>query len=197
MKKSWWKIAVVVALAIVVAVVIAGKDNGKTVDSASAPDLTSEVVSPNADTPPEPVVPGNKPAVEEQQPAKPSEPTAESSKIQAIKQEKPDTPAQKVVAKKAPAKLPKLIDLGATKCIPCKMMAPILEELAKDYKGHLEVQFIDVWENQGEGQKYGIRSIPTQIFYDAHGKEFFRHEGFFAKEDILAKFKEQGIELAK
>ena len=197
MKNNWWKIAVVVALAIVVAVVIAGKDNGKTEDSASAPVVTPGAVSKNPDRSPEPVVPENKPAVEEQQPAKPSEPTAESSKTQTIKQQKPDKPAQKVVAKKAPAKLPKLIDLGATKCIPCKMMAPILEELARDYKGHLEVQFIDVWENQGEGQKYGIRAIPTQIFYDAKGKEFFRHEGFFAKEDILAKFKEQGIKLTK
>ena len=214
MRNNWWKIAVVVALVVIVAVVIAGKDDGKNEDLASVPDVTSEAVSPNADMPSEPIVPENKPAVEEQQSAKPSEPNADTSKTntQAIKQVKPDEPDQKpvqkksvqpspqdkpVTAKKAPAKLPKLIDLGATKCIPCKMMAPILEELARDYKGQLEVQFIDVWENQGEGQKYGIRSIPTQIFYDAHGKEFFRHEGFFAKEDILAKFKEQGIKLTK
>ena len=94
----------------------------------------------------------------------------------------------------APAKkLPKLLDLGAKKCVPCKMMAPLLEELAKDYKGRMDVEFIDVWENPEAAEKYGIKSIPTQIFYDAEGKEFFRHVGFFPKEDILAKFKEHGI----
>ena len=91
--------------------------------------------------------------------------------------------------------LPRLVDLGAGKCIPCKMMAPILEELKKEYKGQMEVQFIDVWENRRAGDQYGIRSIPTQIFYDASGKERFRHEGFFSKEDILAKCKELGFSL--
>ncbi|MDD5707693.1 MAG: thioredoxin family protein [Kiritimatiellae bacterium] len=93
--------------------------------------------------------------------------------------------------------LPRLVDLGATKCIPCKMMAPILEELKKTYVGRLDVQFIDVWENPDAGKKYGINVIPTQIFYDATGKELFRHEGFFGKEDILAKWKEFGVELVQ
>jgi thioredoxin 1 len=93
--------------------------------------------------------------------------------------------------------LPKLVDLGADKCIPCKMMAPILEELKKDYAGKLDVVFIDVWKNSGEGEKYKIRVIPTQIFYSPEGKELFRHEGFFAKEDIVAKWKELGHELKK
>ncbi|MBU4200710.1 MAG: thioredoxin family protein [Verrucomicrobia bacterium] len=91
--------------------------------------------------------------------------------------------------------LPRLVDLGATKCIPCKMMAPILEDLKKTYAGKMDVQFIDVWENPDAGGKYGIKVIPTQIFYDATGKELFRHEGFFGKEDILAKWRELGIEL--
>jgi len=91
--------------------------------------------------------------------------------------------------------LPRLVDLGAGKCIPCKMMAPILEELKKEYKGRLQVEFIDVWENRKAGEQYGIRSIPTQIFYDASGKELFRHEGFFSKEEILAKCKELGFNL--
>lgn len=89
-------------------------------------------------------------------------------------------------------KLPKLLDLGAKKCIPCKMMAPILEEMTKDYAGRMEVEFIDVWENAAAGQKYGIRSIPTQIFYGPDGQELFRHEGFISKEDILAKWSEFG-----
>ncbi len=91
--------------------------------------------------------------------------------------------------------LPRLVDLGAGKCIPCKMMAPILEELKTEYAGRLKVDFIDVWENPDAGKGYGIRIIPTQIFYDSSGKELFRHEGFFSKQDILAKWKELGIDI--
>ena len=94
-------------------------------------------------------------------------------------------------------KLPRLVDLGADKCIPCKMMAPILEEMKKDYAGTINVEFIDVWKNPDKAKEYGISIIPTQIFFDASGKELFRHEGFFSKEDILGKWKEFGVELAK
>ncbi len=92
------------------------------------------------------------------------------------------------------AKLPRLVDLGAGKCIPCKMMKPILDELKRDYASQFKTEFIDVWENPDEGKKYGIEMIPTQIFYDADGKELFRHTGFFGKEDILGKWKELGVE---
>ncbi len=91
--------------------------------------------------------------------------------------------------------LPVLIDLGAGECIPCKMMAPILEELKQEYAGRLEVRFIDVWKYPDEAGKYGIKLIPTQIFHDASGKELFRHEGFYSKEDILARWKEFGVDL--
>lgn len=102
--------------------------------------------------------------------------------------------APAVVAQK---KLPKLLDLGATKCIPCKKMAPILEELKKEYAGKLEIEFIDVWDNPGAAKKHGITLIPTQIFYDASGKELFRNQGFIGKNDILAKWKALGINLAE
>ncbi|MFC1582397.1 thioredoxin family protein [Planctomycetota bacterium] len=98
------------------------------------------------------------------------------------------------VETKKPAAIPKLVDLGAETCIPCKMMAPILEDLKKTYEGKLEVQFIDVKKNSGAGQEYGIKLIPTQIFFDASGKELFRHEGFYSKDDILKKWKELGID---
>ena len=94
-----------------------------------------------------------------------------------------------------PAKLPKLVDLGADKCIPCKVMAPILEDLKEEYAGRMDVEFIDVWKNPDAGKPYKIKLIPTQIFFDASGKELFRHEGFFGKEDILAKWKELGVDL--
>jgi thiol-disulfide isomerase/thioredoxin len=89
--------------------------------------------------------------------------------------------------------LPKLLDLGADKCIPCKAMAPILEELKREYAGKFEVHFIDIWKNPDAGKKYEVQMIPTQIFFDVEGKERFRHTGFFGKEDILAKWKELGV----
>lgn len=108
----------------------------------------------------------------------------------------PRDAAQPAVAEPPAQKsLPRLVDLSAGKCVPCKMMEPILDELKTTYAGKLEVVFIDVWENQQAGEQYGIRVIPTQIFYDADGKELFRHEGFFSKEDILAKWKEFGVNL--
>ncbi len=100
-----------------------------------------------------------------------------------------------ITANKQQAKLPKLIDLGADKCIPCKMMKPILDGLKTDYAGKLDVEVIDVWKNPGEGNKYNINLIPTQIFYDPDGNEFLRHEGFMSKDDILDAFKKKGISL--
>ena len=92
-------------------------------------------------------------------------------------------------------KLPKLVDLGADKCIPCKAMAPILKDLKTEYAGRMDVEFIDVWKNPDAGKAHKIKLIPTQIFFDASGKERFRHEGFYGKEDILGKWKELGVDL--
>lgn len=93
--------------------------------------------------------------------------------------------------------LPRLVDLGADKCIPCKAMAPILENLKTEYAGVFNVEFIDVWKNPNAGEGYGIKIIPTQIFFDASGKGLFRHEGFFSREDILAKWKEFNVDIEK
>jgi thioredoxin 1 len=106
-----------------------------------------------------------------------------------------DTNAAVVVS--AGKNIPRLVDLGATKCVPCKMMKPILEELKTTYAGKLEVVFIDVWENEQAGSQHNIESIPTQIFFNETGKELYRHVGFMAKEDILAKWKELGFNLEK
>ena len=92
--------------------------------------------------------------------------------------------------------LPVMIDLGSDQCIPCKMMAPILEELKTEYAAKMSVHFLDVRKLPALSKLYGIKLIPTQIFYDASGKELFRHEGFYSKEDILAKWKEFGVELS-
>lgn len=89
--------------------------------------------------------------------------------------------------------LPRLVDLGAGKCIPCKAMKPILDALSAEYADVFRTEFIDVWEQEDAAKAYGVKIIPTQIFYSAEGKELFRHEGFMSKEDILAKWKELGV----
>jgi len=93
--------------------------------------------------------------------------------------------------------LPQLVELGSETCVPCQKMAPILDELRKGYRGQLEVVFHDVYKHRDKAALYGIRVIPTQVFIGSDGKEFFRHEGFFPKEDILAAFRDHGVTLSK
>ena len=91
-------------------------------------------------------------------------------------------------------KLPTLVDLGKGTCIPCKKMKPILEELKIEYQGKAMVEVIDLRYDRGAGLIYGIRLIPTQIFYDAEGNEVYRHEGFMDKQSIVKKFAEMGVD---
>jgi thioredoxin 1 len=86
-----------------------------------------------------------------------------------------------------------MVDLGADKCIPCKMMAPIIKELQKEYAGRASIIFIDVWKHNEQVQRFGIRAIPTQIFYDRTGKEVDRHVGFLDKKSIVATFEKLGV----
>ncbi len=92
---------------------------------------------------------------------------------------------------------PRLLDLGATTCIPCKRMMPVLEELKTECQGRLDVQFVDIWKMPGVANQYGVEAIPTQIFFDASGRELYRHQGFFAKDEILRKWDELGVDLTK
>ncbi|MHB8907906.1 MAG: thioredoxin family protein [Syntrophales bacterium] len=86
-----------------------------------------------------------------------------------------------------------MIDLGAKRCIPCKMMAPILEKLEKVYAGRAAVVFFDVWEDVAPAKRFGILTIPTQIFFDKEGKEVYRHVGFLSEEESVRRFKEMGV----
>ncbi|MCB5247329.1 MAG: thioredoxin family protein [Candidatus Cloacimonetes bacterium] len=76
------------------------------------------------------------------------------------------------------------IELGAESCIPCKMMQPILKELREEYQGLLKVEFIDLYKDRAAAQEYNVRVMPTQVFLDMDGREFFRHEGFYPKAEI-------------
>ncbi len=86
-----------------------------------------------------------------------------------------------------------MVDLGAHKCIPCKMMAPIIEKLTKSYEGKAAIVFVDVWENPDEAKRFKISSIPTQIFFDKEGREVYRHQGFLAEDAIVTQLTEMGV----
>jgi thioredoxin 1 len=87
------------------------------------------------------------------------------------------------------------IELGSVNCIPCKKMQPVMKAIEQKYGDAVKVVFYDVWteEQKPFAEKYGIRLIPTQVFLDENGKEFFRHEGFFPEEEIHKIFKQRGL----
>lgn len=96
--------------------------------------------------------------------------------------------------KKIPVKgMVTMIDLGAKSCIPCKMMAPILEKMEKRYAKRAAIVFIDVRYYPEEARRFSIRAIPTQIFFDKKGNEAYRHEGFMSEKMIIAVLQEMGV----
>ena len=96
----------------------------------------------------------------------------------------PEVPAKGMVT---------MVDVGAKACIPCKMMVPIMEKMEKVYQGKAAIIFIDVWVNREQAPRFGVSTIPTQIFYDAKGKEVYRHIGFMSEEAIVAQLQKMGV----
>ncbi len=90
--------------------------------------------------------------------------------------------------------LPKLLDFGRGVCIPCKRMAPILQELSDEYKGRVIIKIIEIFEERELTRANRIRLIPTQIFFDSKNQEVYRHEGFMDKEQIKKVFEKMGIQ---
>lgn len=196
MKSKYGKIALVAILIIAVFGVIqlkrsaAQQDDTKVVLSvpgtatAAVPKATTvvapQVTATNVTTPA---------VIEKKTPAEAKKPETKAT----VPEEIP-TPVATVPAPPATV-LPRLLELGSDSCRPCQMMQPVLAELRTEYPGKLQVDFIDVWKDQAAGKSYNIQSIPTQVFFDANGKEFFRHVGFYPKEEILAKFREANISL--
>ena len=86
-----------------------------------------------------------------------------------------------------------MLDLGADSCIPCKMMAPILTKMEKQYDGKAAIIFIDVWKHREQAKRFGIRAIPTQIFFNKEGKEIYRHVGFMGESAIVKQLKKMGV----
>lgn len=91
------------------------------------------------------------------------------------------------------------IELGSVRCIPCKKMIPIMKEIEKEYGHQVKVVFHDVWTAEGKpyAAKFGIKLIPTQVFLDEKGNEYFRHVGFFPKDQLVEVLKQKGVKAAK
>jgi len=91
------------------------------------------------------------------------------------------------------------VELGATWCTPCKLMQPVMRSLESRYGEQLKVIFYNVSsaEERSYAQQYRIRLIPTQVFLDNNGKEFYRHEGFFPETEIDKLLRQQGLNPTK
>lgn len=99
---------------------------------------------------------------------------------------------------KVPAKgVVNMVDLGAKTCIPCKMMAPVLDKLEKVYTGRATITFIDVRKHREQAKRFRIRAIPTQIFFGKDGVEVYRHVGFLGEQEIIAQLKKMGVDPPK
>ena len=101
---------------------------------------------------------------------------------------KPNTPRKPAVT---------FVELGSVKCIPCRQMQPVMKAIGEKYGDQVNVVFHDVWTEEGRpaAEKFGIRLIPTQVFLDAKGKEFFRHEGFYPEEEIHKLLQKRGLKI--
>ncbi len=89
------------------------------------------------------------------------------------------------------------VELGSVTCIPCKQMQPVMKSIEEKYGGSVKVVFHDVWKDKAAQKKYNIELIPTQVFLDENGNEFFRHQGFFAENEIIKLFESRGVKPIK
>ena len=86
-----------------------------------------------------------------------------------------------------------MLELGSGGCIQCENMKPVMAKLSENYAGKLEVIFVDVKKDHDTARRFGVYLIPLQVFLDTQGKEFHRHVGFYAYEDIVPVLKKAGI----
>jgi thioredoxin 1 len=88
------------------------------------------------------------------------------------------------------------IELGSVRCIPCQQMQPVMDTIRARYGKQVNVVFHDVWTQQGApfADKFGVSAIPTQVFLDENGQEYFRHVGFFPLGELVGVLKQKGVE---
>jgi thioredoxin 1 len=186
-----WRLALVVALIAAVALVLASKPTRQHATGATAPTST-----PAAATDPAVTASATPGPTTTARAATTSAPTTPMGTARATSAAAAMAPTASHVREERPVSLPRLVDLGADRCIPCKAMAPILVELRAEYAGRMQVDFIDVWKDPSAGDPYNIYSIPTQIFFDERGRELTRHQGFISKADILATWRRLGYDFS-
>jgi thioredoxin 1 len=106
------------------------------------------------------------------------------SEVQSVPESNPATIETKNTASKGIRVT--FVELGSVKCIPCKMMQPVMKKIEETYSDSVKVVFYDVWteKDKAKAGEYGINAIPTQVFLDSNGKEYFRHAGFFPFEEV-------------
>lgn len=214
----WGKISIVVLLAVAIVGVVASKrmraPQPVGTPVAQQPATTPDTV-PAPSTPPTPPIgerqlPSTTLPADKQAPA----PSARAAKPSVTASPKPPvlvkakppvspagarpatTPAARATAPAVaatPATLPRFVELGSDKCIPCKMMQPVLEQLRKDHGQQLNVEFIDVWKDEAAAKSYNVQSIPTQVIFGSNGQEIFRHTGYWPIEDAVSKLQELGV----
>lgn len=87
------------------------------------------------------------------------------------------------------------IELGSVRCIPCQQMQPVMKSIREKYPTQVNVVFHDVWTEAGApyAKKYGIEAIPTQVFLDKDGKEYYRHVGYFPEEELVKVLQQKGV----
>lgn len=196
-----WKAGIVLAVAVAIVLVFSFKPGSKRPTSPGASGSLPAVTEVAPQTKPEPQPgtpsPPKESAAREEDaaPTPPATVTRPDTASETASQPEPKSEETAFTEESEPERPPRFVEIGADKCIPCRMMQPILAELRQEYAGKLQVDMVDVWKHPEQADKYGIQSIPTQLIYDSGGKEVFRHLGFWPKDEILAKFKELGINL--
>jgi len=88
---------------------------------------------------------------------------------------------------------PTIAEFGLGTCEVCKKMAPLLEKAAAEYAGKANIVSVDLDEYAALGRYYGIRAMPTQIYFNIRGEEVDRHIGFLPSEAIASKLAELGV----
>ncbi len=89
------------------------------------------------------------------------------------------------------------VELGSVNCVPCRQMQPVMRSIEEKYGEQVKVVFHDVWKDKDAGKKYNIQLIPTQVFLDENGNEFYRHEGFYAEEEIIKLLETRNVKPIK
>ena len=193
------RLVLVGSLVLAVALIIALKrDRAADVPSTSAGSQATAAATPTTAIPQGAVA--STPPATDGRPDKQSSVATASGKAPRSNRETP-APAAMPAVRTPPASspkvaaLPRLVDVGADKCIPCKAMVPILEELRREYAGRLRVDFIDAWKYPDQAEPFNVYGIPTQIFFDPAGRELHRHLGFISKEEILETWRKLGYRL--